>query len=128
MPLTNQDIIQAHEALVTLIKNDKDERYAIPKAAREVLADNLNLTIPVIEDFSNRHNALVRKYGKADNKGGFEIAPGSANEPAFKLERQDMLHSDSGVDKLGTVSMGDLPDSVAIDLLALLKRANMIAA
>lgn len=128
MPLTNETVIQAHEALALLIKNDKEERYVIPKASRQILAANLNRTFPVIEKFSNMHNALVRQYGKSDNKGGYEIKPGSENEDAFKVEKNNLLQEDSGIESLGTVTLNDLPDNVAIDLLAMLQRSGQLAA
>lgn len=125
--LTNKEAIEAHEALVTLIKNDKDEKYDIRRETRNVLADNLNLTIPVIEAFSATHNKLVQKYGKPNNKGEYEIKPGSDGEAPFKLERDGLLAGESDIESLHQIQLKSLPDNVAIDLLALMKRAGIVA-
>lgn len=128
MPLTNQHVVQVHEALVALIKNDKEEKYSIPVAARVVLAENLNLTIPVVEEFGKQHNALVAKYGEKQADGSYKVTDPEKNK-AFQLERQAYLNEDSNptVEAFGTFTVADLgSDQLTIDLIALLLKTEVL--
>lgn len=129
MPLTNEKVIQAHEALVVLVKNDKEEKYAIPKDVRLILAENLNDTIPVITEYGNQHNALVAKNSTGkDAQGNFVINPGTENVKVFNMEKQDLLNQPSGVESFREIRYADLPEGLSIDLLALLLRTGMLVA
>jgi len=127
MPLTIQQVIQGHEALVTLLKNDKEEKFKIPFHARWVLAENLNRTIPVVEEFTKQHNALVAKYGSKQPDGNFSISDKS-KEPVFQMERTNLLNSDSDIESFGAVNVVDFgADNIQIDLLALLIKTGMLS-
>lgn len=128
MPLTNEKVIQAHEALVTLVKNDKEQQFRIPKEVRLALANNLNQTIPVIEDYSKQHNALVASLGVKGKDGQYTIEPGTAAAGQFNIERQNLVHSDSAVSHFETIRYDQFPEGVSIDLLALLLRTGMLVA
>lgn len=126
MPLTNEKVIQAHEALVALVKNDKEERFAIPKAVRMILAENLNATIPVMASYPNQYNALVAKNGKQNAQGQWEIPAGSEGAKVFAIEKQDLLNQPSSVESFQTFSYSDMPEGLSIDLLSLLLRTGML--
>lgn len=114
---------------MALVKNDKEERFSIPKAIRMALAENLNKTIPVVTSYSSQYNGLVAKNATGkDAQGQFVIEAGSENVKVFNMEKQDLLNQDSGVDSFGSVSYNDLPEGVSIDLIALLLRTKMLVA
>ncbi len=127
MSLTIQQVVQGHEALVNLIKNDKEEKYTIPLAARVILAENLNLTIPVVEEFSKQHNALVAKYGEKQQDGSYKVTDTEKNK-VFQIERQDYLNTESDVDSFQTIRLTDLGQSqLSIDLVALLLKTGTLS-
>ncbi len=111
---------------MNLIKNDKEEKFSIPKDVRLVLAENLNKTMGAVTEISKQHNALVAKHGKKDDKGSYVIDPAYEQAKVFFIEKQDFLESASEVESLETVNYADLPEGVTIDLLALLLRTGML--
>lgn len=126
MPLTTENVIQAHESLVALIKTDKEEKTKISKDVRFKIAENFNATIPVITDYQAQHNALIAKNGKPDGKGQFALDPNSPEGKVFAIEKQDLLNQPSGIDKFHIFQYKDLPDDMSIDLIALLIKSGMI--
>lgn len=123
--LTIKTVLEAHDALVNLIKNDKELGYEIPKQARLTLAQNLNLAIPVAEAFSKVHNALVAKYGTTDKQGNLNVTDKDKKD-AFFLERTNELEQESTVEAFTPVKLSDFPGNVHVDLIALMLRTNMI--
>jgi hypothetical protein len=126
MSLTIKEVNLAHDALVNLVKNDAEQKYNIPVAARLVLADNLNIIIPVVESFLKVHNALVQKYGTKQANGAMDVTDPTKRE-AFFLERQNEENQDSGIEAFGSITVADLGDGwMAVDLLALLIKTGML--
>lgn len=123
---TIQKVIEIHDSLVNLIKNDKELGYSIPKSARLTFAKNLNLAIPVVEAFSKTHNALVAQYGEQDAKGQLNVTDPKKLD-AFFLERSSALNSEADIaNEFESVRFSDFPEGVSIDLIALMIRTGLL--
>lgn len=125
MPKTIQDVIQAHDALVNLIQNDKEQKYSIPKGARLKLAKNLNSCIPVVEQFSKVHNALVATYGSKQKDGSLNVTDAEKMK-SFTLERQNELNALTDIQEWEVIGFSEFPEQVSVDLIALCIRTGMV--
>lgn len=110
--LTVRSIIQAGDAIETLVKADQANKYVLSSATRIKLAGNLRKTRPVRDDYIEQRNALVVKFGEKVIKDGketdqIEIQPDSKNKPEFNKEHDGMLNSETDV-ALSKVSQVDL--------------------
>lgn len=125
MALTNDQVIKVHAALDALVQADRQQKYTIPKSARISLGRNLSKAIPVIEDYSKQHNALVAKNGHKDKQGQYTIEDQKSKD-VFSIERGDLGAQETDVEAFEAVSFADLPEGVPIDLVALMLRTGLL--
>jgi hypothetical protein len=125
MSLTNDQVIRIHAALDGFVQADKQFHFDTTKAFRYAMAKNLNAVIPIIDDYSKQHNALVAKNGRKDKTGQYVVDDDKA-KAVFTIERQDLGQQETAIAEITKIHYEDAPNGLPIDLLGLLIKTGVV--
>jgi len=125
-----KDICKAHEAIVALIKDDRENKFVFPSAVRIKLAGNLRKTKPAYEDFTQVKVDLFKKYGDVvkdkDGNPTDKIQLRAADAEAANKELADALEVDTH-QTLNPITVKDLGENqIDVELITVLQDTGLL--
>ena len=133
---TLQQVLEAHQAVTTLIDSDKRNKYVLSSATRIKLAGNLRKTRGPAEDYEKERVELVKTLGEVDEKGSTKVKP--ENQAKFEEELKTMLAQETDVTfnpiteaaLLGATEeeekAGKKANQIDIDLIAFMQEVGLL--
>jgi hypothetical protein len=99
MTITLSKAINVNGAIVDLVTKDKENKLVFTSAIRYRLADALSSLRHPLENYQNRNNELVEKYGKPDAKDPSQkiVLQDAEGWPEFKKEMEALLDEEVDV-------------------------------
>lgn len=128
--LVVRDICKAHEAIVALIKDDRENKFVFPSAVRIKLAGNLRKTKPAYEDFTQVKIDLFKKYGDvvkdAEGKDTDKIQLRASDADKANKELAEALEVDTH-QTLNPITVKDLGENqIDVELIAVLQDVGLL--
>lgn len=127
--LNVKEVCTAHEAILALIKDDRENKFVFPSAVRIKLAGNLRKTRPVYDDYKAQQIEVYKKHGEVVLKDGkptdaMQLRP--ENMEVAQKELADVLLVDT-FQTLNPITVKDLGENqIDIDLITVLQATGLL--
>lgn len=126
MNITVSKAIQALEAINALIEADKANKFVFKTSVRVKLAALRRKLRPIVEDFNQERDALVKKLGAPVSEGSEEIRVTKENMKEFLAEVAEAVKHEEAIEftPLTEADLGE--NQVPVDILDALFELEII--
>lgn len=126
MNITVSKAIQALEAINALIEADKANKFVFKTSVRVKLAALRRKLRPIVEDFNQERDALVKKLGAPVSEGSEEIRVTKENMKEFLAEVAEAVKHEETIE-FTPLTESDLGENqVPVDILDALLELEII--